>query len=90
MPCGTRTIPKPFYAIKSQNKMKTTIENVHICYPTEEDGMKRDLIIFPDGDFLQLNFGKPGVELGTIALTKTEADILRDTLNTILKNNLID
>lgn len=70
--------------------MKIEIENVTIILPHENSGVNRKLILEDDGELLQIHFiGKNDEQSGGIALTKTQMILLRDNLNTYIKNKLV-
>ncbi len=67
------------------------MENITIMLPHEDSGVKRKLILEDDGQFLQINFiGRNDEQSGGISLTKTQMSLLRDNLNTFIKNKLVE
>ena len=71
--------------------MKIEMENVTIMLPTENSGVNRKLMLEDDGEVLQINFIGRNEELGGgISLTKSQMVLLRDNLNTYIKNKLVE
>ena len=71
--------------------MKIEIPNVSVIYPDEETGVTRTIEIEDDFENLQFNFTKKGENRpGGMSLDKSQVILLRDTLNLIIKNKLIE
>lgn len=71
--------------------MKIEMENIIIMLPTENSGVHRKLILEDNGEFLRLNFiGRNDKQGGGISLTKSQMILLRDNLNTFIKNKLVE
>ena len=67
--------------------MKFEIDHVTIIYPNEDSGTERKIEIENNSELLQLHFiDKRDLKPGGMTLTKTQVELLRDTLNLILKN----
>jgi hypothetical protein len=60
-------------------------------YPDENDPVLRDLRLRPEGDYLHVDLiDKKNPMTGGFSLSVQEVKVLRDNLNTILKNKLIE
>jgi len=71
--------------------MKFEIDHVGIIYPNEDFGVERKVEIENDSELLQLHFiDKGDLRPGGMTLTKPQVELLRDALNLILKNKLLD
>jgi hypothetical protein len=71
--------------------MEIIIKDISIVLPDENNGINRDLIIFDDGEFLQINFiGESDKNRGCITLTKDQMIFLRDNLSSFIKNKLVE
>jgi len=71
--------------------MKIEMDNISIILQHEDSGIDRKLLIEDDGEFLQINFiGESDKQGGAITLTKKQTILLRDNLNTFIKNKLED
>ena len=71
--------------------MEIVIKNISFALPEEKSCCNRDLIIFNDGNLLQINFiGESDKNRGCISLTKDQMIFLRDNLNAFIKNKLVE
>lgn len=71
--------------------MKIEMNNVDILLPKEKNEVKRTLVLEENGEYLQINFrDSNNNEIGGISLTKQQMTLLRDNLNTYIKNKLIE
>tara|TARA_R110002072_G_scaffold301914_3_gene482840 strand:+ start:618 stop:833 length:216 start_codon:yes stop_codon:yes gene_type:complete len=71
--------------------MKIEMENITIMLPNENSGVDRKLMLEDDGQILQINFiGRNDQQSGGISLTKSQMLLLRDNLNTFIKNKLVE
>lgn len=73
--------------------MQIRIENITSLYHDEESGVNRDLELRIDGDVLHLDIEDRGEHNNfgaTVSLDREQVKILRDSLDLILKNKLLD
>jgi len=71
--------------------MKIEILDVCIIYPNEDSGINRTIEIKDEFEVLQFHFIRDGEERpGGMTLDKSQVTLLRDALNLILKNKLIE
>ena len=71
--------------------MKIEIPNVSVIYPNEDSGIDRTLSIESDFEYLQINFLRESENSpGGFSLDKSQVLQLRDALNLIIKNKLLD
>ena len=70
--------------------MKFEIEDVNVIYPDEESGESRKLEIETNDESLRFNFIDKSKRTGSMFLNKKQVELLRDTLNIVLKNKLIE
>lgn len=71
--------------------MKFEIEEVSVLYPNEDCGVKRKIVIEDDFDILHIRMiDNSDSSEGTISLTKAQMNLLKDSLNVIIKNKLIE
>lgn len=71
--------------------MKIEMENINIMLPNENSGVDRKLMMESDGDFLQIYFvGRNNEQSSGFALSKSQMILLRDNLNTYIKNKLVE
>jgi len=71
--------------------MKIEIPDVSIIYPNEDSGINRTLEIEDELEVLQFRFIGDGEKgSGGMTLDKSQVTLLRDALNLILKNKLIE
>lgn len=71
--------------------MKIEIPNVGVIYPNEDTAIDRTMSIESDFEYLQINFLEDKEDRpGGISLDKSQVLQLRDALNLIIKNKLLE
>jgi hypothetical protein len=71
--------------------MKIEIPNVAVIYPNEDTAIDRTLSLESEPEYLQINFLKENENnSGGMSLEKSQVMQLRDALNLIIKNKLLD
>ena len=71
--------------------MKIEMRSVEIQLPNESKEIKRTLSLEEDGEYLQIDFIERNQnKIGGISLTKLQMTLLRDNLNTYIKNKLVE
>ena len=71
--------------------MKIAIENIETIFQHETDAVLRKIILEEDGDALHITIERQEDEENVFSLlTKDQAILLRDNLNTFIKNKLVD
>lgn len=70
--------------------MEFELSNILVTYPNESSAESRKLKIRTNGEFLHLDFIDPSISNGSITLDKSQVKLLKDSLNLILNNNLIE
>lgn len=70
--------------------MEFELKNISVIYPDEESSIDRILRIRTDEGFLNFDFVDKVKRTGTMCLKKKEVEIIRDYLNIILKNKILE
>lgn len=69
--------------------MEINFSSVDVIYPNEKNPQPRKVTLHTDGEYLQINIFDDTLDSIGIALDKQELKLLSDSLQLILKNNLI-
>ncbi|REG92993.1 hypothetical protein [Flavobacterium aquicola] len=70
--------------------MEINLNNISVIYPNETNPQPRKVNFTADGEFLSINILDDTKDSIGISLEKQEVELLIDTLQLILKHNLIE
>lgn len=70
--------------------MEINLDNISVIYPNETNPQPRKVSLHTDGEYLQINILDDTLDSISVTLDKQELELLSDSLQLILKNNLIE